>query len=128
LSFPILQFSRVNIQKKQYRSLLRADQDQLSQVSVNLQRQVETAESNYRQNLLIAGQAPVQSRAARLSYEGLRLSYQSGLVDFTRLTQGQYQLLNAEVTEANAYLQVWRSLLDIGVSKGNLNLFTNQLK
>ena len=128
LSFPILRFSKVNIQKKQYRSLLRADQDQLSQVSVNLQRQVETAESNYRQNLLIAAQAPVQSKAARLSYEGLRLSYQSGLVDFTRLTQGQYQLLNAEVMEANAYLQVWRSLLDISVSKGNLDVFTNQLK
>jgi outer membrane protein len=128
LSFPVLSFSKVNIRKKQYRSLLRADQDQLAQVSVNLQRQVQTAESNYGQNLLIAGQAPVQSKAARLSYEGLRLSYQSGLVDFTRLTQGQYQLLNAEMMEANAYLQVWRSLLDIGVSKGNLDLFTNQLK
>jgi outer membrane protein len=128
LSFPILAFSKVNIQKKQYRSLLRADQAQLSQVSINLQRQVRTAESNYRQNLLIAAQAPVQSKASRLSYEGLRLSYQSGLVDFTRLTQGQYQLLNAEVMEANAYLQVWRSLLDISVSKGNLDLFINQLK
>ena len=128
LSFPILQFARVNLQRQQYRSLLRADQAQLSQVSINLQRQVETAESNYRQNLLIAAQAPVQSKASRLSYEGLRLSYQSGLVDFTRLTQGQYQLLNAEVMEANAYLQVWRSLLDISVSKGDLNLFINQLK
>jgi len=128
LSFPILQFAKVNLQRQQYRSLLRADQAQLSQVSVNLQRQVETAESNYRQNLLIAAQAPVQSKASRLSYEGLRLSYQSGLVDFTRLTQGQYQLLNAEVMEASAYLQVWRSLLDISVSKGNLDLFTNQLK
>lgn len=128
LSFPILQFARVNIERKQYRSLLLADQEQLSQVSMNLQRQVETAQSNYRQNLLVASQAPVQSRASRLSYEGLRLSYQSGLVDFTRLTQGQYQLLNAEVMEAGAYLQVWRALLDIAVSKGDLNLFINQLK
>jgi outer membrane protein len=128
LSFPILQFAKISLQRQQYRSLLRADQAQLSQVSVNLQRQVETAESNYRQNLLIAAQAPVQSKASRLSYEGLRLSYQSGLVDFTRLTQGQYQLLNAEVMEANACLQVWRSLLDISISKGNLDLFINQLK
>jgi outer membrane protein len=128
LSFPILSFARVNIQKQQYRSLLRADQAQLVQVSLNLQKQVETAESNYRQNLLIAAEAPVQSKAARLSYEGLRLSYQNGLVDFTRLTQGQYQLLNAEMMEASAYLQVWRSLLDIGVARGNLDLFMNQLK
>ena len=128
LSFPILQFSRVNIQKRQYRNLLAADQDQLAQAGMDLRRQVETAESNYRQNLLVAQEAPVQSKAARLSYQGLELSYKSGLVDFTRLTQGQYQLLNAEMTEADANLQVWRALLDIGVAKGNLNLFTDQLK
>jgi len=128
LSIPILQFSRVNIQKRQYRNLLQADQDQLAQVNINLKRQIETAASNYRQNLLIAQEAPVQSRAARLSYLGLELSYKSGLVDFTRLTQGQYQLLNAEMSEADAILQVWRALLDISVAKGNLNLFTDQLK
>jgi outer membrane protein len=128
LSLPILQFTRVNIQKRQYRNLLQADQDQLAQMDINLKRQVETAASNYRQNVLIAQEAPVQSRAARLSYQGLELSYRSGLVDFTRLTQGQYQLLNAEMTEADANLQVWRALLDIGAAKGNLNLFTDQLK
>ena len=128
LSIPILQFSKVNIQKKQYRSLLQADQSQLAQVSINLQKQIQTAEVNYNQNLLIAAQGPVLSRAARYAYEGLRLSYNNGLVDFTRLTQGQYQLLNAEVTEANANLQVWISLLEISVSQGNLDLFTNQLK
>jgi len=128
LSIPILQFAKVNIQKRQYRNLLQADQDQLAQVDINLKRQVETAASDYRQNLLIAQEAPVQSKAARLSYQGLELSYKSGLVDFTRLTQGQYQLLNAEMTEADANLQVWRALLDIGVAKGNFNLFTDQLK
>lgn len=128
LSFPLLQFSRVNIQRRQYKHLLAADQDQLAQVDVNLRRQVETAESNYRQSWLVAQEAPVQSKAARLSYQGLALGYKSGLVDFTRLTQGQYQLLNAEMTEADANLQVWRALLDIGVAKGNLNLFTDQLK
>ena len=128
LSFPILQFSSVNIQKKQYRALLRSDQDKLSQVAINLQRQIETAESNYQHNLLVAQEAPIQSRAARLSYQGLQLSYQNGLVDFAQLTLGQYQLMKAETIEANAYLQVWRSLLAIGVAKGNLSLFTDQLK
>jgi len=89
---------------------------------------VETALFNFRQNLLIAEQAPVQSKAAQLAYEGLSLSYQSGLVDFTRLTQGQYQLLNAEVMVSSAYLQVWRSLLDLSVAKGDLSEFTKQAK
>lgn len=128
LSIPILQFSKINIQKKQYHSQLDADVLQLAQISINLQKQIETAQSNYQQNLMVADQAPVLSRAARYAYEGLKLSYSSGLVDFTRLTLGQYQLLNAEVMEANANLQVWISLLDISVSKGDLKIFTNQLK
>ena len=128
LSVPMLQFARVNIQKRQYRNLLQADKDQLAQVDLNLRRQVEIAESNYRQDLLVAREAPVQTRAARLSYQGLELSYQSGLVDFTRLTLGQYQLMNSEMAEADANLQVWQALLDIGVAKGNLHLFTDQLK
>jgi outer membrane protein len=128
LSFPILQFSRINIQKRQYRNLLQADREQLAQADLNLRLQIRTAESNYEQTRLIAQEAPIQSRAARLSYQGLELSYKSGLVDYTRLTQGQYQLLNAEMAEADANLQVWRALLDISVAKGDLNLFTDQLK
>ncbi len=128
LSFPILQFSRVNIQKKQYGSLLKADELHLSQVSIDIQKQIETAQIIYGQNLLIAELAPVQSKAARNAYDGLKQSYESGLVDFTRLTQGQYQLLNAEAMDANAFLQVWKSLLEIAVSRGDLTVFTNQLK
>lgn len=129
LSFPVLQFSQVSIRKKQYRSLLKADDAQLSQVALNLQKQSETAQyNNYRQNLLVAQQAPVQSKAARYAYEGLKVSYQSGLTDYTRLTQGQYDLLKAEIAEAGAYLQVWRSLLEIAVASGNLQIFTDQLK
>ncbi len=128
LSFPILQFSKMNIQKKQYNSLLKANEDQLSQVSINLQRQIETSRYNYRQNLLIAVQAPVQLKATRYAYDGLTVSYQSGLSDFTSLIQGQYQLFNAETMQANAYLQVWKALLDIAASTGNLNILTDQLK
>ena len=38
------------------------------------------------------------------------------------------ELLKAEVNYANARLQVWRSLLAVAVAKGNLDLFTDQLK
>ncbi|WP_431210227.1 TolC family protein [Puia sp. P3] len=41
-------------------------------VDLDLKRQVETAESNYRQNLLVAAEAPIQSKAARLYLAGPR--------------------------------------------------------
>lgn len=128
VSFPILQFSQVNLQKRQYHSLVKADEEQLSQISLNLQKQQETAQYNYRQNILILRQSLVQSQAARYAFDGLKLSYQSGLIDFTRLIQGQYDLLRAEVGEAGAYLQAWHALLDIAVSNGRLEEFTDKMK
>lgn len=128
ISFPILQFSEVHLKKKQYSAMLKADEAQLDQVTLNLQKQKETARYNYDQNILITKQAVVQSQAARFAFEGLKLSYASGLVDFTRLIQGQYDLLKAETGEAGAFLQAWHSLLDIAVANGQLATFTDNLK
>ncbi|NLR68867.1 TolC family protein [Chitinophaga varians] len=128
LSFPILQFSEVHLKKKQYQAMVKADEAQLDQVALNLQKQKEAARYNYSQNMLITKQAVVQSQAARFAFDGLQLSYNSGLIDFTRLIQGQYDLLKAETGEAAAFLQAWRSLLDIAVANGQLTTFTDNLK
>ena len=61
-------------------------------MSIDLQKKIEIAETSYRQNMMIAAKAPIQSKAARLYYEGQRLGYKSGLVDLARLTQGLHQL------------------------------------
>ncbi len=128
VSFPLLQFSQVNIRKKQFKALLKADEQQLSQVSFNLRQQLQTAQYNYRQNAQAAQLAPVQTKAASLAYEGLKVSYAAGLTDYSRLIQGQYDLLKAETAAAAANLQVWRSLLEIATVAGDMHLFTDQLK
>jgi outer membrane protein len=128
LSFPILGFSEVSLQKKQYRSLLRADEAQLQQVTLDLQKQQETARFNYDQQMLITEQALVQTKTAQFAFDGLKLGYKSGLIDFTRLMQGQYELLKAETAQAGAFLQSWRSLLDVAAAGGNLNIFLDTLK
>ena len=128
ISFPILQFSEVQLKKRQYSAMLKADEAQLDQVRLNLQKQKETARYSFDQNILITKQAVIQSQAARFAYDGLTLSYASGLIDFTRLIQGQYDLLKAETGEAAAYLQAWRALLDIAVANGRLTTFTDNLK
>jgi len=128
LSFPLLGFAQINLQKKQYRSLLRADEARLDQVKLDLQKQKETARFNYDQHLLIIQQSLVQTQSAQFAFDGLKLSYASGLIDFTRLMQGQYELLKAETSQAGAFLQIWRSLLDLSVANGNLNTFIDTLK
>jgi outer membrane protein TolC len=67
------------------------------------------------------------TQAQQFAYRGLQLSYESGLIDYTRLEQAQFALLKAEMAQAGAYIQVWRSLLNIAVVTGHLSLFTEQV-
>jgi outer membrane protein len=128
LSFPILGYSKVNIQKKQYHLLLQADNAKLAQADLDIRKQIETAAMQFGQNVKIANKSPQLLKAANDVYEGLKLSYETGLIDYTRLADAQYQLQTAEVNHANANLHLWRSLLAIAVAKGNLNVFIDQLK
>ena len=128
LSFPVLQFSKLNIKKKQYESLLKADEARLVQVQLDITKETANALQQYRQDQKIASKSPVLLKAATDVYEGLKINYDAGLIDYARLAQAQYELLNAEVNYANSRLQVWRSLLGVAVAKGNLDLFTDQLK
>ncbi|WP_132224810.1 hypothetical protein [Albibacterium bauzanense] len=64
-------------------------------------------------------------KSASDAFNSLKLSYEAGLVDFTRLAQSQYELQQAEINNAGAQLILQRSLLEISVAKGDLNLFFN---
>ena len=127
LSFPVLQFTRVNLRKKQYQFLLRSEEARLDQARLDIAKQVESATLQYKQDAKIATRTPMQLKIATDVYEGLKLSYESGLIDYTRLYQSQYELTKAELSNATAQLQLWRSLLSIAIAKGNLALFTDQL-
>jgi outer membrane protein len=128
LSFPVLQYSKVNIKKRKYQLLLKADEAGLAQAQLDITEQSAIALQEYQQDMKIAVKSPVLLKAATDIYQGLKLSYEAGLIDYTRLAQAQYELLKAEVNDASARLQIWRSLLAIAIAKGNLNLFTDQLR
>lgn len=127
LSFPILQFSAVHLRREQYRYLLKADDERLSQVSLNLEKQIQVARSNLRSSELQARHAPTLLKAASDAYQGLQISYRSGLIDFTRLAAAQFQLLQAEVTGTGARIEAWKALLELAVASGDLTLFTDQI-
>ncbi|WP_109700744.1 TolC family protein [Chitinophaga deserti] len=128
LSFPLLGFTRTNIRKNQYRSLLKAEEARLEQTRLDLRIQLEKAQLAFDQNREIAHKSYKQTEAAKFAYEGLRISYDSGLVDYTRLMQAQLDLLRAEAAQAGATLQVWRSLLDIAIAQGKIEILTDTLK
>lgn len=127
LSFPILQFSRVNIRKRQYGFLLKSDEARLAQARLDISKQIERAEIEYRHDERIAAKTPAQEKIASEVYDGLKRSYEAGLIDYTRLYQAQYELTKAEINNLTAHLQLWRSMLATAVAKGSLNLFLDSI-
>ena len=128
LSFPLLQFYQVNTRKKQFEQLVKADEFRKDQVSIDLRSQANRAIQQYQYNLLIADKTKLRLKSATEAYNSLQVSYEAGLVDFTRLSQSQYELQQAAVNNTNAQLVVWRSLLDMSIAKGDLNIFFQQIK
>jgi len=127
LSFPLLQYSKVNIRMKQQSLLVKAAEADKAQAGLTISQQSEGAFLQYRQDIKISEKVPLLLKAAQDVYEGLRISYEAGLIDYTRLSQAQYDLVKAELNNAGAQLQLWRSLLAIAVARGNLDIFLSPL-
>lgn len=128
LIFPLLQYSKVNIRKKQQGLLLKAAEADLQQAALTVDRQSAGALLQYQLDNKIAEKAPLLLKAATDVYDGLRISYEAGLVDYARLSQALYDLVKAELSQAGVQLQAARSLLALAVARGNLNLFLSSLK
>ncbi len=128
LNFPVLQFSKINIQKRQYNLLLKAGEASLQQADRDISTQTQAAIQQYEKDVQITDKTPALLKASRDVYQGLSISYEHGLIDYTRLEQAQYDLVKAELNNANAHLQLWRSLLRVAIAKGNLDIFLSQLK
>lgn len=126
LSFPVLQFYQINAKKKQYQQLLKADEYRLSQVELDLNKQADISMQQYQSNLAISKKMAIRLKSASDAFNSLKTSYEAGLIDFTRLAQSQFELQQAEINNAGAQLIIQRSLLDISVAKGDLNLFFNR--
>lgn len=126
LSFPLLQFYQTDAKKKQYQQLLKAEEFNLNQVELDLNKQADMAFQQYKSNLSILKNTAFRLTSATQAFNSLKISYEAGLVDYTRLVQSQYELQQAEINYSGAQLFLQRSLLDIAVAKGDLNIFFNR--
>ena len=125
--FPILDFSHVAIQSRQQQNLIAYETEMLNLTTLNLDKQLLTAESDLNKSLQIARQTPLQFRAANESFNALQTQYNEGLIDYADLIQGQYDLLNAEASLKNSYIEVWKGLLLYALASGDINVFLNQI-
>ena len=126
LSLPLLQYPRISPQIQQQQLLVKSGEEKLKEVSLQLQKQLEMADTTLHQALNIARENPVLLESSDFSYRAMLSRYHAGLANYTDLIQAQYSLIRAEAEMKAAYVNAWKALLLKAAIEGNLNIFLNQ--
>jgi outer membrane protein len=127
LSIPLLQYARINPQLQQQELLTRSNEEKLQEVSLQLRKQLEMADTTLNNSLAAAKENPVMMQSAEFSYRAMLSRYHSGLANYSDLIQAQYILIKAESEGKTAYIDAWKALLFKAAVKGDLSLFLNQV-
>lgn len=127
LSVPLLRFANVRHQVNAQESLIKAEQEKLNAVNLQLKKQNEVADITLANALEIAQETPSFYESAEFSYRTLMSRYNSGLVNYADLIQAQYALIKSEADLKRAYLNTWKALLYKAAVQGDINIFLNQL-
>jgi outer membrane protein len=127
LSLPLLQFAGLKPQLQQQDFIIRSNEEKLDEISLQIRKQKELAETSLISALDIVKETPLFYESAIFSYGALLSRYQSGLANFADLVQAQYALIKSETENKTAYMGVWKALLYKAAVAGDLNLFLNQV-
>ena len=127
LSIPLLQVARIRPQLQQQEFLIRSNEEKLNNISLQLRKQLEIADTTLNNVLAIAKESPMLFESASYSYKSLLSRYQSGLANYADLIQAQYLLIKAETENKTNFMGVWKALLYKAAVKGDLNIFLNQV-
>lgn len=128
LSIPLLQSLKIKPQLQQQDFLIKADEEKLNELTLQISKQLQTADTTLAYAIAVAKESPVLINAAMYAYTAMQSRYNSGLTNYADVIQAQYNLLKAETDYKTSYMAVWKTLLYKAAVKGDINLFLNQVK
>lgn len=127
LSIPILQSLKIKPQLQQQELLIKADQEKLNDITLQLDKQLQTANSTMDFALQSLKEIPILIETTKLAYTTIVSRYNAGLANYADVIQAQYNLLKAETDHKTAFMAVWKTFLYKAAVKGDINLFLNQV-
>ncbi len=118
--FPIMDIFSIRAKKQVAEANLKAQQATYQQTVQELSSQVEQARIGEDGARKVAQNTPLEVQAARDSESQARARYQSGLTGIVDVADGQSLLAQAEITDIIAKLEIWRSMIAVAVSQGDV--------
>jgi len=123
VTFPVMDRFAIREQEAMQSANIRAGQAQSMVVATSLQAQFNTALATLTGARRVAGNTPVEVSSARTALQQATARYQSGLAPIDNVAQAQRLLVQAQIDDALARLNVWRAMLQLATTRGDIQPF-----
>jgi outer membrane protein TolC len=126
VTFPVMDRFAIREQEAMQSANIRAGQAQSMVIAASLEAKFNTALATLTGARRVATNTPIEVSSARAALRQATARYQSGLAPIDDVAQAQRLLVQAEIDDALARLNVWRALLEMATARGDLQPFLAQ--
>lgn len=128
VSFPLFDFASVRARMQIEAANERAEEARYRQVIQDLTGQSAQARALWEGARRVAENTPIELRAARDTEAQAGARYKAGLATIVDVADAQRLLVQAEIEDALARVNVWRALLRMATAQGDLQPFLGMLR
>jgi len=128
VAFPAFDYFSSRAQKRIEAANERTAQARYDQTIQDLSDQVEQAQATLEGARRVAENTPVELQAARDSETQARARYQAGLATIVEVSDAEGLLVQADIDDSLARLNVWRGLQGVAAAQGDLQPFLSILR
>jgi outer membrane protein len=123
VTFGFLDFASIHAREASQAATLKAEQSRETLVGRQLQEQFAQARAALRAMRSVAKNTPIQVVAARTALAQATARYKAGLSPIDDVAQAQRLVVQAEMDDSIARLNVWRAFLQLQSVRGDLQPF-----
>ena len=123
VTFGFLDFASIHAREASQAATLKAEQSRETLVGRQLQEQFSQARAALRAMRRVAKNTPIQVEAARTALAQATARYKAGLTSIDDVAQAQRLVVQAEMDDSIARLNVWRAFLQLQSVRGDLQPF-----
>jgi outer membrane protein TolC len=123
VTFPFMDFASIHAREAAQAATLRENKAGQQLADRNLQEQFARARATLRAARGIAANTPIEVKSAHIAFDQARARYQAGLAPIDDVAQAQRLVVQAEIDDSIARLNVWRALLQFDAARGDIQLF-----
>jgi outer membrane protein len=125
-TFPVFDRASIRAKEAEGSATIRAETARYQQIAAELKARWNVAVATLTGATNVAANTPVQVAAARAATEQATARYQSGLGNIDDVAEAQRLLTQSEIDDALARLSVWRALLGVATSAGDIRPFLSE--